>query len=116
MFSYNHLNPANCDFYEVSSVEDLPPGERMIIQMDDLEILVFNIAGGFFAIGNVCSHDGNPLDDGEIRGEEIVCLRHGARFNLRTGEVTSLPAVVDIPAYPIRVNDGKIEIGLPKQS
>ena len=95
-------------------MEELPPGERLIVLMDDLEILVFNIAGGFFAISNVCSHDGNPLDDGEIREKEIVCLRHGARFDVRTGEVISLPAVVDIPAYPTRVVDGKVEVGLPK--
>ena len=115
MFSYNHLNPANCDFFEVASVEDLPPGERMIVQFDQDEILIFNIAGGFFAIGNVCSHDGNPLDDGEIDGQEIICVRHGARFDLHTGEATSLPAVVGIPAYPTRITDGKLEIGLPKQ-
>lgn len=116
MFSYNHLNPANCDFFEVAAVEDLPPGERMIVQFDQDEILVFNIAGGFFAISNVCSHDGNPLDDGELADPEIICVRHGARFDLRTGEATSLPAVVGIPAYPTRITDGKLEIGLPKQT
>jgi 3-phenylpropionate/trans-cinnamate dioxygenase ferredoxin subunit len=116
MFSYTYLNPANCDFYEIASVDDLPPGERIIVQIDDLEILVFNIAGQFFAISNVCSHDGNPLDDGEINGQEIICVRHGARFDLRTGEVASLPAVVGIPAFPTRTQDGKLEIGLPRQA
>lgn len=116
MFSYTNLIPSNCDFYEVASLDDLPPGERLVLQLDDLEILVFNIAGELFAIGNVCSHDGNPLDDGELRDKEIVCLRHGARFDVRTGEVMSLPAVIDIPAYPVRVVDGKIEIGVPKEA
>jgi 3-phenylpropionate/trans-cinnamate dioxygenase ferredoxin component len=114
MYSYTNLNPANCEFYEIASVEDLPAGERLIVQIDDQEILVFNIAGEVFAIGNVCSHDGNPLDDGELSDHEIMCVRHGARFDLRTGDVRSLPAVIGIPAFPARIVDGKIEIGLPR--
>lgn len=115
MFSYTNLNPTHCDFYEIAPLEDLPSGERLIVQIGDLDILVFNIAGEIFAIGNVCSHDGNPLDDGELRDHEIVCQRHGARFDVRTGEVTALPAVVSIPAYPVRITAGKIEVGVPKE-
>lgn len=115
MYSYTQREPSHCDFYEVASVDDLHAGERLIVQIDDLEILVFNISGEFFAIGNVCSHDGNPLDDGELQDKEIVCQRHGARFDVRTGKVTSLPAVVDIPAYLVRVVNEKIEIGIPKE-
>ena len=114
MYGYTNLNPANCDFYEIAAIEDLQSGERLIVQIDDQEVLVFNIAGEIFAIGNVCSHDGNPLDDGEVRDYEITCVRHGARFDLRTGEVRSLPAVIGIPAFPARIVDGKIEIGVPK--
>jgi 3-phenylpropionate/trans-cinnamate dioxygenase ferredoxin subunit len=114
MYGYTNLNPANCEFYEIGTIEDLPSGERLIVQIGDEEILVFNIAGEVFAIGNVCSHDGNPLDDGEISNHEIMCVRHGARFDIRTGEVKSLPAVIDIPAYPARVVDGKIEVGVLK--
>lgn len=110
------MDPADCDFYEVASLEDLPPGERLIIQIGDLDILLFNIAGQVFAIGNVCSHDGNPLDDGEIIDHEIVCQRHGARFDIRSGKVKSLPAVIDIPAYPITIEKGKIQIGILKEA
>ena len=116
MYSYAAIDPANCDFYEVASLEDLPPGERLIIQIGDLEILLFNIAGEVFAIGNVCSHDGNPLDDGEVIDHEIVCPRHGARFDIRTGKVRALPAVIDIPAYPITIEEGKIQIGILKEA
>jgi 3-phenylpropionate/trans-cinnamate dioxygenase ferredoxin component len=114
-YIYSHQNPANCDFVEIAPVEELPPGERLIVQVDEFDILIFNIAGEFFAIGNVCSHDGNPLDDGELSGYEIICPRHGARFDVRSGEVISLPAVIEIPAYLVRVVDGNIEIGLPKR-
>ena len=113
MYSYTYMDPANCDFYEVAPLEDLPTGERLIIQIGDLDILLFNIAGEVFAIGNVCSHDGNPLDDGEVKDHEIICPRHGARFDIRNGKALALPAVQDTPSYPTKVVDGKIEIGIP---
>jgi nitrite reductase/ring-hydroxylating ferredoxin subunit len=55
------------------------------------------------------------LGDGDIEGFNVVCPRHGAEFDVRTGKVTSMPAVVDIPAYPVRVVDGMIELGVPKE-
>jgi len=75
--------------------------------------VIFNIAGEYYAIADLCSHDDGPLGDGELEGFDINCPRHGAKFDVRTGDVLSLPAIVDIPAYPVRVRDGQIEIGLP---
>ena len=76
--------------------------------------MLFNLAGKIFAIGNVCSHDNGPVGDGEIEKNEIICPRHGARFDISTGKATSLPAMVDIPAYPVRVVKGMVQIGVPK--
>jgi len=83
------------------------------VDIDGLQIVVFNVAGSYYAIGDVCSHDNGPLGDGELDGLEVICPRHGARFDIRTGEVRSLPAIVDIPAYPVRVVDGQLEVGVP---
>jgi 3-phenylpropionate/trans-cinnamate dioxygenase ferredoxin subunit len=55
------------------------------------------------------------VGDGEIEGNEIICPRHGGRFDIHTGKATSLPALVDIPAYPVRVIIDKVEIGIPKE-
>jgi 3-phenylpropionate/trans-cinnamate dioxygenase ferredoxin subunit len=77
--------------------------------------VIFNIGGTIFAIADVCSHDDGPVGEGELHGYEIICPRHGASFDLRTGKVLSLPAVLDIPAYPVRIVNGQIEIGLPRQ-
>ena len=55
------------------------------------------------------------MGDGELDGYAVKCPRHGARFDVRSGEVLSLPAVVDIPAYPIRINNGRIELGIPEE-
>jgi 3-phenylpropionate/trans-cinnamate dioxygenase ferredoxin subunit len=75
--------------------------------------VVFNLAGNYFAIGDVCTHDDGPLGDGELDGYEIICPRHGARFDVRNGRATGLPAVIDTPSYPVRVVEGKIEVGIP---
>jgi len=114
MFNYTRIAPEDCEFIEVASVNDLPAGERLFVEIDDQTIVVFNVAGQYYAIADLCSHDDGPLGDGEVEGIEIICPRHGARFDLRDGKVLALPAVEDIPAYLICVVDGVIEIGLPK--
>ena len=113
MFNYLKLDPEKVEFIPVAGVEDLPTGERLYIEIDGQQIVVFNLAGGLFAIADVCSHDDGPVGDGDLEGEEVICPRHGARFDIRTGKALALPAVADIPAYPVRVVDGQIEIGLP---
>lgn len=115
MFNYTHLEEEKVDFLEIAPESELPNGERMFVDIGDIAIVIFNIAGKFYAIGDVCSHDDGPLGDGELEDFNVVCPRHGAEFDVRTGKVTSMPAVVDIPAYPVRVVDGTIEIGVPKE-
>lgn len=114
MYGYIHLDPKNCEFIPVGSVENLPIGERLFLEIDGQPIVIFNIAGEFYAIADLCSHDDGPLGEGRLEGYEIICPRHGARFDVRSGDVLALPAVVDIPAYPLRIVDGQIEIGLPR--
>lgn len=101
-------------FYAVGPVSDLPVNERLFLEIDGEPIVVFNIAGLFFAIGDVCTHDDGPLGDGELDGYQVICPRHGARFDVRTGKALTLPAVVDTPSFPVRVIGDQIEIGLPR--
>ncbi|HWQ05482.1 MAG TPA: non-heme iron oxygenase ferredoxin subunit [Longilinea sp.] len=110
------IDLAAYDFYEVASVEDLPNGERIFLEINNEPVVVFNIGGGFFAIGDVCTHDRGPLGDGEVDGYEVICPRHGARFDMRDGRATQLPAVAPTPSYPVRVTEGKIEIGIRRKN
>ncbi len=114
MYNYVQLDPAEMEFVQIAGAVELLPGERLYVTIDDAQLIVFNIAGMLYAIGDVCSHDGNLLDDAPVEGNVIVCPRHGARFDIRNGKAVALPAVVDIPAYPVRVRDGQIEVGVPK--
>ena len=115
MFNYTQPDEDKVDFFEIASLDELPSSERLFVDIGDTPIVIFNIAGQLFAIGDVCTHDDGPLGDGELEGHNVVCPRHGAEFDVRTGKAVSMPAVVDIPAYPVRVVDGMIEVGIPRE-
>jgi len=113
MYNYKMKDSDQLEFIPVAEVSELGNGERLIFEVGGEAIALFNIAGDFFAIADVCSHDDGPVAEGELRDQEIACPRHGARFDIKTGEALSLPAVVDIPAYPVRVEGDEILVGLP---
>ncbi len=115
MYNYTTLPTENLEYIEIAPISELPNGQRLFVDVGDRPIVIFNIAGQFFAIGDVCTHDDGPLGDGDIEGFNVVCPRHGAEFDVRTGKVMQMPAVVDIPAYPVQVRDGKIFVGIPKE-
>ncbi|MEW6406289.1 MAG: non-heme iron oxygenase ferredoxin subunit [Chloroflexota bacterium] len=112
--NYTQFDPEKCEFVAVAAVDEIPHGRRLYVEIGDEFMVVFNIAGEYFAIADLCSHDDGPLGDGELEGHQIICPRHGARFDVRTGEALTLPAVENIPAYPVRVRNGQIEVGFPK--
>lgn len=113
MFNYTEFDEEKADYYAIGQA-DLPNGGRLFVEIDNRPIVVFNITGKFFAIGDVCTHDDGPLGDGDLEEYNIVCPRHGAEFDVCTGKAMSMPAVVDIPAYPVKVRDGQIWVGIPK--
>ncbi len=103
---------AGYQYIEIGTVEDFPAGERFFLEIGSQEVVLFNTGGKYYAVGDICSHDNGPLGDGELDGCQVICPRHGARFDIRSGKAVKLPAVKPIPCYPVR-SDGKIiEIGL----
>jgi nitrite reductase/ring-hydroxylating ferredoxin subunit len=99
------------DFVRVASASDLPEGEMMLVEIGDERIVLSNLGGEFYAIGEVCTHAEGPLAEGYIEGDEVECPWHGSRFNLRTGEATAPPATEAVPRYAVRVEGGDILIG-----
>jgi 3-phenylpropionate/trans-cinnamate dioxygenase ferredoxin subunit len=115
MFNYTAHDETKVEFVEIAPASELPNGERLFVEIEGKSIVIFNIAGQLFAIGDICTHDDGPLGDGDLEGFNIVCPRHGAEFDVRTGKVMQMPAVVDIPAYPVKVVEGMIQVGLPRE-
>lgn len=115
MFNYTQVDELKIEYVEIAPASELPNGERMFVEIEGKPIVIFNIAGQFFSIADVCSHDEGPVGEGDLEGYNITCPRHGAQFDVRTGGVTQMPAVVDIPAYPVRVDNGMIQLGIPKE-
>ncbi|MDQ2692391.1 MAG: non-heme iron oxygenase ferredoxin subunit [Chloroflexota bacterium] len=115
MFNYTTLDEKQAEFLEIAPASELPNGERLFIEVEGKSIVIFNIAGQFFAIADICTHDDGPLGDGDLEGYNIVCPRHGGEFDVRTGKAEQLPVVEDVPAYPVRVQDGMIQVGIPKE-
>jgi 3-phenylpropionate/trans-cinnamate dioxygenase ferredoxin component len=98
------------DWIDVARLEDLPPGTRTVVDVDGAQIAVFNLDGQLHAIEDICTHDGGELASGELENEVIVCPRHGARFSIITGEVLGPPAYEAVHVFPLRVEDGVIQV------
>jgi 3-phenylpropionate/trans-cinnamate dioxygenase ferredoxin subunit len=100
-------------FVQVARADQIAAGEVQVVDVGGRSLCVGHMEDGSFgAIDNVCTHDGGVLGEGELEGSCVECPRHGARFDLRTGEVKALPAVFPVNAYPVRVVDGRIEVDL----
>jgi 3-phenylpropionate/trans-cinnamate dioxygenase ferredoxin component len=87
---------------------DLHDGEAISIPVGRRMIAVVRSGGEYFAIEDVCTHDGAELTGGEVEGAEIVCPRHGARFCLRTGQALSPPAYEAVRVFETKISDGRL--------
>lgn len=96
------------DWVRVCATNELLPGEFQVAWDGDTAIAVFNIDGELYAIEDVCTHDGGELAGGPIEGFEIECPRHGARFDLRTGEALCAPAYLPTAKFPVKIEDGAV--------
>ena len=84
------------EFIKVAGTSDLAPGDKMLVEYQGTPVGLFNIDGEFYAISDVCTHDNGPLVEGNLDGDCIICPRHGARFNVKTG-VQTMPAFSPVP-------------------
>jgi len=98
------------DWINVAKVGEIAPGGHRVVVVDGVYIAVFNIGGEHYAIEDVCTHDGGELAGGIVDGDEIECMRHGARFCIRTGAVTAPPAYEPVAKFPVRVEGGVIQV------
>ena len=96
------------DFVKVADTDEILPSQMKEVEVDGQSILIANVNGKYYAIGSICTHEGGPLADGTIHNYEVECPWHGSKFDVRTGEVTSLPATEPEPSYEIKVESNQI--------
>ena len=84
-----------------------------VFDVEERRIAVYRLEDGYYAIEDVCTHDGGPLAEGEIDGDQVICPRHGARFSIRTGAALTFPAITPVEQYPVRVEGDELFVGLP---
>ena len=100
------------DFVKVTVLEELPPGGKKLTEVEGRAIAVFNVAGSFYAIDDVCTHDGGPLAEGDLDGCEIRCPRHGAKFDVKTGKALCFPAFEPVTTHRVEVRAGGVYVAL----
>ena len=98
------------DWTDVAATVDIEPGGFAVIELDDARVAVFNVDGEFYALEDLCSHDHACLTDGEVDGSEVICPIHGARFDIRTGDALTPPAYEPVSRFPVRVNEGIVQV------
>ena len=100
------------EIIEVCPVDELQPGQRRLVEWEDLEIGVFNCGGNLYAIEDRCSHDDGPLAEGEFDEQActVECPRHGSLFDLKTGKPMTLPAYVPVDTFAVIIEDEKIKV------
>ena len=97
-------------FVRVASKKDVLNGEVRVFPANGTNIALANVDGTYYALQDVCTHDGGPLGEGFIWGDEIECPRHGARFDVKTGRVMALPAVLPVRTYPVQVEGDEVMV------
>jgi 3-phenylpropionate/trans-cinnamate dioxygenase ferredoxin subunit len=98
-------------FVTVARDGEIPVGGVKVVRLGDQPVAVFHLEDGYYAMDDICTHDGGELASGTVDGDVIECPRHGARFDIRSGAVLGLPAIVPVPTYEVRVEGDNIKVG-----
>lgn len=107
------VSPGAPRFVRVGKIGEVPAGRAEVFDVEDRKIAVYRLEGTYYAIDDICTHDGGPLAEGEVEGDQVICPRHGARFSIKTGAALSYPAITPVESYPVRVDGEELYIGLP---
>ena len=100
------------DFQRVASADEVADPGRLLVEVDDRLVALFHVDGQFYAIDDVCTHDGGPLAEGQLEGYTIACPRHGAKFDIRTGQALTMPATEPTAAHEVKVDGGEVYVKL----
>ena len=96
------------NFVKVAETKEIAPSSMKAVEVEGEKVCIINSEGTFYAIGNICTHVGGPLDEGTLQGYEVECPWHGSKFDVRTGEPTKPPAVRSVPKYEVKMDGNNV--------
>ncbi len=99
-------------FHAVAKTSEIPDPGKLLVEVEDQLVALFHVDGDFYALDDVCTHDGGPLAEGEMDGCQIICPRHGARFDIKTGAALTMPATKPTTSHEVKVEDGQVFVKL----
>ncbi|MFT5522808.1 MAG: 3-phenylpropionate/trans-cinnamate dioxygenase ferredoxin subunit [Pirellulaceae bacterium] len=98
------------EFIKVAKVTDIPDPGKQMLELDDRLVVLFHVGGVFHCVDDVCTHDGGPLGDGELSDDTIACPRHGAKFDIKTGEALTMPATENTVVHQVKIDGDHVLI------
>jgi len=98
------------NYVAVAQTGELKPGSMRCVEASGHKLVLVNLEGQFFAVADECTHEGAPLSEGFLEGDELHCPWHDACFNVRSGAVTAPPAEDGLRRYNVRVSGDKVEV------
>ncbi len=103
-------------YYKVAEKSDMDKESVIEVDVDGFSLLIYrDKEDRFFCIKNCCTHDNSTLSDGPVESDTITCLKHGAKFDLKTGDALTMPAVVGVEVFPVKVEGSKIFVGIEEE-
>jgi 3-phenylpropionate/trans-cinnamate dioxygenase ferredoxin subunit len=100
--------------YRVASVAEMPVESLKKVEAGRTPVCLAHAEdGNFYALNDICTHEEFSLCEGELWGMDVECPQHGSRFNLVTGKVTGLPAVIPATTYPVSVEGEDVFVEVP---
>mgnify|MGYP001591030079 FL=1 len=98
---------------DLAAAADIPEGGVKVVAAGALSGALCKVAGAIYAVENRCSHDDGPLGEGDLEGFAIMCPRHGAKFDVRNGEVLRMPAAFPCRTFPVKIENGRVLAEVP---
>lgn len=99
-------------FVKVGTTADVKPGQVKLVEAGGRKIALCNVDGQFYALDDACPHEGKSMAAGDVEGDRLVCVFHGAAFNVATGELEDGPRCANLPRYEVRVSGSDIEVAV----
>ena len=96
----------NEGFTKIGEAKDIPSSTMKVYDLAGESVCIVNTEGNCYAIGNICTDEGGPLNEDAIEGYNVECAWHGSKFDVRTGTVTEPPAELPVQSYEVKIEDG----------